>query len=75
MGGASQGNQGITFGGQRQITSAAPKIPNLADKERKRREEEAEAKRLRQQAKEAEQKWRTERAAEEERKRVAKEER
>lgn len=39
MGGASQGNLGISFGGMRQITSASPHVPSLADKERKRKEE------------------------------------
>src|SRR6201996_5637715 len=70
MGGASQGNQGISFGARRQITSAAPFVPSLADKERKRREQEAEAERLRLQAEEAEEKRRAERAAEEERARA-----
>jgi hypothetical protein len=41
MGGASQGNMGITFGARRQITTPAPQIPSLAEKQRKRREEEA----------------------------------
>ncbi|KAF2096460.1 hypothetical protein NA57DRAFT_42064 [Rhizodiscina lignyota] len=67
MGGASQGNQGISFGARRQITSAAPYVPSIAEKERKRREAEAEAERLRIQAEEAEEKRRVERAAEEER--------
>ncbi|KFA63284.1 hypothetical protein S40285_07517 [Stachybotrys chlorohalonatus IBT 40285] len=46
MGGASQGNLGIAFGARRQITSAGPKVPSLADKERLRREKEAEEERL-----------------------------
>ncbi|KAL8866861.1 MAG: hypothetical protein Q9174_006035 [Haloplaca sp. 1 TL-2023] len=75
MGGASQGNQGISFGGRRQITTPAPKVPSLAEKERKRREDEAEAQRLRQQTEEAEQKRRVEREAEEERERAAEERR
>lgn len=75
MGGASQGNQGITFGGRRQITTPAPKVPSLADKERKRRDEAAEAERLRVLAEEAEHKRRVEREAEEERDRVAEEQR
>jgi len=75
MGGASQGNQGISFGGRRQITTPAPKVPNLAEKERKRREEEAEADRLRLQAEEAEHKRRFELEAEEERDRLAEEQR
>lgn len=48
MGGASQGNLGIAFGGRRQITSAAPHVPSLADKQKMRKEKEAEAERLRQ---------------------------
>lgn len=67
MGGASQGNQGIAFGARRQITSAGPHVPNLAEKERKRREKEAEDERLRVQAEEAEHRRRVERQAEEER--------
>src|SRR5690606_20777910 len=42
MGGASQGNLGIAFGGRRQITSASPSVPSLADKERRRKEMAAE---------------------------------
>lgn len=75
MGGASQGNQGITFGGRRQITTPAPKVPSLAEKERKRREQEAEAERLRQLAEEAEHRRRADREAEEERERIAEEQR
>lgn len=75
MGGASQGNQGITFGGRRQITTPAPKVPSLADKERRRREDAAEAERLQVLAEEAEHKRRVEREAEEERDRVAEEQR
>lgn len=43
MGGASQGNLGISFGGRRQIINNEPKVPSLAEKERRRKEEEAEA--------------------------------
>ncbi|ORY07653.1 hypothetical protein BCR34DRAFT_626391 [Clohesyomyces aquaticus] len=70
MGGASQGNQGISFGGRRQITSAGPHVPNMAEKERKRREKEAEEERLRVLAEEEETKRRIEREAEEERARL-----
>ncbi|KAI1933389.1 calponin [Ophidiomyces ophidiicola] len=38
MGGASQGNLGISFGARRQITSQAPTVPSLAQKEKMRRE-------------------------------------
>lgn len=75
MGGASQGNQGISFGGRRQITTPAPKVPSLAEKERKRREQEADDERLRLQAEEAERKRRVEHEAEEERERIAEEQR
>ncbi|KAF5017167.1 hypothetical protein F66182_10935 [Fusarium sp. NRRL 66182] len=43
LGGASQGNLGISFGGRRQITNAGPRVPSLADKERRRKEEEERA--------------------------------
>ncbi|KAG8529498.1 uncharacterized protein KY384_006135 [Bacidia gigantensis] len=60
MGGASQGNQGISFGARRQITSDAPKVPSLAEKERKRREQEAEAGRLQKEQEQAEERRRKE---------------
>ena len=75
MGGASQGNQGISFGARRQITSPSPKVPTIAEKERRRREEQAEQERLRIQAEEAEHKRRVEREAEEERARIEEEQR
>ncbi|KAJ9641047.1 calponin [Coniosporium tulheliwenetii] len=75
MGGASQGNQGVSFGARRQITSAGPAVPSLAEKERRRREQEAEAERLRVQAEEAERQRRIEREAEEERERIEEERR
>ncbi|KAI5367325.1 Putative smooth muscle protein/calponin [Septoria linicola] len=40
MGGASQGNQGISFGARRQITSQAPGVPSLAEKQKARKEKE-----------------------------------
>lgn len=49
MGGASQGNQGISFGARRQITSQTPQLPSPADKERQRKEKEAEDERARRQ--------------------------
>ncbi|KAL7627204.1 calponin [Parahypoxylon ruwenzoriense] len=67
MGGASQGNLGISFGGRRQITSAGPHVPSLAEKERKRKEQEAEAERQRLQAEEEERIRKAELEAEEER--------
>lgn len=38
MGGASQANLGISFGGRRQITNAGPAVPSLAEKEKLRKE-------------------------------------
>ncbi|EFY90173.1 calponin [Metarhizium acridum] len=89
MGGASQGNLGISFGGMRQITSASPHVPSLADKERKRREEaerqeeEERQRRAQQEAeeeearREEERKWEaeTQRLREEERRKAAEEKR
>lgn len=75
MGGASQGNLGIAFGGRRQITSAAPHVPNMAEKERRRKEQEAEAERLRLQAEEEERRRQAEQEAEEERARLEEERR
>ncbi|KAF4965024.1 hypothetical protein FSARC_7118 [Fusarium sarcochroum] len=68
LGGASQGNLGISFGGRRQITNASPRVPNLADKERRRKEDEERARR------EAEDEER-QRAEEEERARIDEERR
>ncbi|KZM28496.1 calponin [Ascochyta rabiei] len=73
MGGASQGNQGIAFGARRQITSAGPNVPNMAEKERKRREKAEEEERLRVAAEEAEKHRLVEREAEEERQRAEEE--
>ncbi len=64
MGGASQGNQGVSFGATRQITSSAPVVESLAERERRRQEQQVEQERLR-----------FEREAEEERERMAEEER
>lgn len=75
MGGASQGNMGIAFGGRRQITSAGPHVPSMAEKMKKRREQEAEDERLKLQAEEAERHGRIEQEAEEKRARVEESER
>ncbi|KAF7888531.1 uncharacterized protein EAF02_003072 [Botrytis sinoallii] len=72
MGGASQGNMGVSFGGRRQITNAGPTVPSLAEKEKKRKEKEAEDKRLKLEAEEEE---RRRVVAEEERARVEEERR
>ena len=53
MGGASQGNQGISFGARRQITSPSVQVPSLAEKERRRREQDEEAERTRKEQDEA----------------------
>ncbi|KAK5940487.1 calponin [Knufia obscura] len=45
MGGASQGNQGVAFGARRQITSAGPEVPSLAQKEKRLREKLKQEKR------------------------------
>ncbi|KAH0563374.1 hypothetical protein GP486_002064 [Trichoglossum hirsutum] len=73
MGGASQGNQGITFGGRRQITAPAPSIPSLTEKQRRRQQEEAEMGRRRAAAEEEEYKRRIAREADEERQRLEEE--
>ncbi|KAL1583746.1 hypothetical protein WHR41_07517 [Cladosporium halotolerans] len=75
MGGASQGNQGISFGARRQITSQSPTVPSFAEKERKRKEKEEEEARLKQQSEENEHKRRVEREAEEEREKAEEERR
>lgn len=75
MGGASQGNMGVSFGGRRQITSAGPHVPSLAEKEKKRKEKDAEEERLRMQAEDGERRRREEMEAEESRARVAEEQR
>ncbi|KAM0696026.1 hypothetical protein Q7P36_004509 [Cladosporium allicinum] len=75
MGGASQGNQGISFGARRQITSQSPTVPSFAEKERKRKEKEQEDARLKQQSEENEHKRRVDREAEEERDRLEEERR
>lgn len=73
MGGASQGNQGISFGGRRQITTPAPKVPSLAEKERIRREKAADAERLQALADAAEHKRRLQQEVREEKDRAAEE--
>lgn len=47
MGGASQGNQGVSFGSRRQIVSASVQVPSLAEKEKMRKEQELETERTR----------------------------
>ncbi|KAK4458780.1 Transgelin [Cladorrhinum samala] len=62
LGGASQGNLGIVYGGRRQITGAGPHVPSLAEKEKKRKEE---AERARLEKEEEERRKQAEREAEE----------
>lgn len=45
MGGASQGNLGVAFGSRRQITSQAPSVPSLAEKEKRLKEKIEQEKR------------------------------
>lgn len=73
MGGASQGNQGVAFGARRQITTAAPHVPSLAEKERKRKEKDDQDQRARLEAEEAEKKRLAHLDQEEERERRAEE--
>ncbi|OTB04992.1 hypothetical protein M426DRAFT_320300 [Hypoxylon sp. CI-4A] len=75
MGGASQGNLGISFGGRRQITTAGPHVPNIAEKERRRKEQEAEAERQRMQAEQDERVRKAKLEAAEERARIDEERR
>ena len=75
MGGASQGNLGVSFGGRRQITSAGPHVPSMYEKEKKRKEKEAEEERLRMEAEEEDRRRREEIYAEEERARIEEEQR
>jgi transgelin len=75
MGGASQGNQGISFGARRQITSATPPVPSLAEKGRRRKEEEKEVEGQRMQAEEDDRRRRVEMEAQEEKARVEEERR
>ncbi|CAJ2510252.1 Uu.00g061520.m01.CDS01 [Anthostomella pinea] len=75
MGGASQGNLGIAFGGRRQITSASPNVPNMAEKERRRKELTAEAERQKHQIEEEGRVRQSELEAQEERARLEEERR
>jgi transgelin len=75
MGGANAGNQGVAFGARRQITSAAPSVPSLAEKERLRKEQAAESERQKQEAEQAEARRRADFEAEEARARAEEERR
>ena len=65
MGGASQGNQGISFGARRQITSQPPSVPSLAEKERLRKEKALEEGRRKAEERAASERQREQQAAEE----------
>lgn len=72
MGGASQGNQGVAFGARRQITSPAPNVPSVAEKEKRLKEE---AERKRRDAEEYERRQQAQRQEEEEQARLEEERR
>lgn len=71
MGGASQGNLGIVYGGRRQITGAGPYVPSV--RERQRKEQEAGALRQKQQMEEEEQRRKVDLEADEEKARLEEE--
>lgn len=75
MGGASQGNQGISFGARRQITSQAPAVPSLAEKEKLRQEKATQEQRQRLEADEAERRRKKQLEVEEEQARMDEERR
>lgn len=50
MGGASQGNQGVSFGGRRQIIGNNVEVPNKAEKDARLHQREAEEEQARQRA-------------------------
>jgi hypothetical protein len=79
IGGANQGSLGVAFGAHRQITSAGPHIPNMAEKAKARREKQEEEERIRAESerlRRVEQEAEAERVrAEEERARVEEDER
>lgn len=75
LGGASQASQGVSFGGTRQITGSAPVAESLAERERRRQEQQAAQEKLRLEREEAERRALAEREAEEERARAAEERR
>ncbi|CZT02365.1 related to calponin [Rhynchosporium graminicola] len=75
MGGASQGNLGVSFGGRRQITSVGPAVPNMAEKEKRRKDQESEAERQRMEAEQEERRRLAEQQAEEEHARIEEEQR
>lgn len=52
--GANQGNLGVSFGAPRQITSASPHVPSLAEKEKARKQKQEEEERLKREEQKAE---------------------
>lgn len=75
MGGASQGNQGISFGARRQITTPQVSVPSLAEKERRRKEQEVDTERQRQDEEKVERQRRLQREDSERQERIAEQER
>ncbi|KAG9234173.1 hypothetical protein BJ875DRAFT_496054 [Amylocarpus encephaloides] len=73
MGGASQGNLGVSFGGRRQITTAGPTVPSMAERVKMRKAKDAEEERVRQEADEAKRRELEEIRAERERAQLAEE--
>ncbi|KAL2835225.1 hypothetical protein BDW59DRAFT_137352 [Aspergillus cavernicola] len=67
MGGASQANQGVAFGARRQITTASPHVPTIAEKENRRREEDERYRYEREEAERAREAEETRARAEDER--------
>lgn len=74
MGGASQGNQGVSFGARRQIIAPNVNVPSLAEKEKRRSEQEAEAERTRRETLEDDRRKKAERETEQEKQRISEEE-
>ncbi|KAL5612603.1 hypothetical protein BROUX41_004302 [Berkeleyomyces rouxiae] len=73
IGGASQGNLGIAFGGRRQITGSGPSVPSLQQKELARKMKAEEEERQKQEMEEETRRRQNERVAEEERTRLEEE--
>ncbi|PHH53461.1 Transgelin [Ceratocystis fimbriata CBS 114723] len=73
IGGASQGNLGIAFGGRRQITASGPSVPSLQQKESARKKKAEEEERQKREMEEETKRRQAERAAEEERVRLEEE--
>ncbi|KKA29192.1 hypothetical protein TD95_005009 [Thielaviopsis punctulata] len=75
IGGASQGNLGIAFGGRRQITASGPSSPSLQQRESLRKKKAEEEERQKREMEEETKRRQAERHAEEERLRLEEERR